>query len=123
MKIPKNIQNLINEKNKIKLIGLLTILVVLWLVLYFIPEIFTSLFNTVLGNLILLTIASLVLMYDLKYGIVLSLFLIVVYRFSQLSKSKEGFTWNNDSTKNFLLIQNSINRQNIFDVNMIQKNF
>jgi hypothetical protein len=122
MKIPKNIQNLINEKNKIKLIGLLTILVVLWLVLYFIPEIFTSLFNTVLGNLILLTIASLVLMYDLKYGIVLSLFLIVVYRFSQLSKSKEGFTWNNDSTKNFLLIQNSINRQNIFDVNMIQKN-
>ena len=50
MKLPKNIKNLINEENKTKVIGLLTILILLWLVLYFIPEVFTTLFNTILGN-------------------------------------------------------------------------
>jgi hypothetical protein len=119
MKLPKNI---INEENRTKIIGFLTILILLWLILYFIPEVFTSLFNTILGNLILLTISILTLMYDLKYGIILSLILIVVYRFSQLSKTKEGFTWNKKSTQDFLQIQNTINRNSIFDVNMIQNN-
>ena len=40
------IKNLFNKENKTKLIGLLTILIALWLVLYFIPEVFLSLFNT-----------------------------------------------------------------------------
>ena len=119
MKLPKNI---INEENRTKIIGFLTILILLWLVLYFIPEVFTSLFNTILGNLILLTISILTLTYDLKYGIIISLFLIVVYRFSQLSKTKESFTWNKKSTQDFLQIQNTINRNSIFDVNMIQNN-
>jgi hypothetical protein len=120
MKLPKNIKNIINEENKTKIIGVLTILILIWLILYFIPEIFTSLFNTILGNLILLTISILLLMYDLKYGIIASLIFIVIYRFSQLSRKKEGFTWNKDSTQDFLLIQNTINRNTIFDVNMIQ---
>lgn len=98
MKLPKNI---INEENRTKIIGFLTILILLWLVLYFIPEVFTSLFNTFLGNLILFTISILTLMYDLKYGIIISLILIVIYRFSQLSKTKEGFTWNKKSTQDF----------------------
>ena len=119
MKLPKNI---INEENRTKIIGFLTILILLWLVLYFIPEVFTSLFNTVLGNLILLTISILTLMYNLKYGIIISLILIVIYRFSQLSKTKEGFTWDKKSTQDFLQIQNTINRNSIFDVNMIQNN-
>ena len=122
MKLPKNIKNLINEENKTKVIGLLTILILLWLVLYFIPEIFTSLFNTILGNLILITVSVLSLMYNLNYGIITTIFIIVIYRFSQLSRAKEGFTWNKDSTKDFLLIQSTINRNNIFDVNLIQEN-
>ena len=120
MKVPKNIQNLINNDNKTKLIGLLTILILLWIVFYFIPEIFDSLLNTILGNLILLTITALTLMTNFKYGIILSLFLIVMYRFSQLSKIKETFTWSKESTQDFLLIQNSINPHKVFDVNMIQ---
>jgi hypothetical protein len=130
MKLSKNtinikyIKNLLNEENKTKLIGLLTILVILWLVLYLIPEFFTSLFNTLLGNLILVVIAGLVSIYNIKYGIIVSLILIILYRFSQLSKGdlKEGFKWNEKSTKDFLLIENSINSNTIFDVNMIQKN-
>ena len=57
----------------------------------------------------------------LKYGIIMSLIIIVIYRFSQLSKLKENFTWNKESTRNFLLIENTRNPDIIFDVNMIQK--
>jgi hypothetical protein len=122
MKIPKTIKNLINEDNKTKIIGLLTILIFLWLILYFIPEIITSLFNTILGNLILVIISMLVCTYNIKYGIILIIVLVIIYRFFQLSKEKEGFTWNEQSTQDFLKIQSTINRQSIFDVNLIQEN-
>jgi hypothetical protein len=108
MKIPKTIKNLINEDNKTKIIGLLTILIFLWLILYFIPEIITSLFNTILGNLILVIISMLVCTYNIKYGIILIIVLVIIYRFFQLSKEKEGFTWNEQSTQDFLKIQKSV---------------
>jgi uncharacterized protein HemY len=43
MKLSKNI---FNEKNKVRIIGLLTILIILWLILYFIPDLLILLFNT-----------------------------------------------------------------------------
>jgi hypothetical protein len=129
MKIPKTIKNLINEDNKTKIIGLLTILIFLWLILYFIPEIITSLFNTLLGNLILMSTSALVLLYNVKYGIIVSIIFVLLYRFYQLSKTntqseqkREGFAWTPQSTQDFIVIQSTINPQKIFDVNMIQKN-
>lgn len=116
------LKKLINDENKTKLIGLLTILIVIWFVLYLIPEFFNTLFNTILGNLILITISFLVSMYNIQYGIILSIIFIVIFRFSRLSKVKEGFTWDPKSTRDFLQIQSTINRQKIFDVNMIQEN-
>ena len=118
----KQLKKIINDENTTKLIGLLTILLVLWVILYFIPELFSSLFNTLLGNLILLTLSILVFKYDIKYGIIVSIVVIILYRFSQISKTKEGFIWKPSSTQDFLKIQNTINPQKIFDVNMIQEN-
>lgn len=112
------LKNLINNENKKRLIGILTILLILWLILYFIPEVLVSLFNNILGNLLLLTLSLLLLVYDIKYGIIFSIVVIIIYRFSHL---KEGFTWNPNSTQDFLRIQNTINRNKIFDVNMIQQ--
>ena len=117
----KNIKNLINENTKTKVIGVLTILVILWLILYFVPQLFTSLFNTILGNLILLTICALSLMYNLKYGFVITILTVILYRVFQLSR-KEGFAWNPQSTQDFILIQSTINPQKVFDVNLIQNN-
>ena len=123
----KIIKKLLNEENKTSIIGFLTILLIAWLILYFIPELFTSLFETILGNLILITICILALSYNLKNGILISIIFIVLYRFGQLinkkkiNNGKEGFVWNHSSTQDFLLLQNTINPQVIFDVNMIQK--
>ena len=122
MMISKNIKLFFSKDISSKTIGLLTILILLWLVLYLIPELFVSLFNTVLGGIILLVIIVLVGLNDYRYGIMLGIVLIIVYRFLQLSVSeKEGFKWSQDSTTNFLQLQNSINRNVIFDPIQIQK--
>ena len=114
--ISKNIKKMLNEENQTKLIGLLTILIALWLVLYFIPELFATLFNTLLGNLILILASILTFSYNLKAGAILSLILILLYRFSSLVKV-ESFT--DSSLQDFLLIENTINRQKIFDTNIL----
>ena len=50
------------------------------------------------------------------YGLLIGLIVILLYRFYQLSK--EGFT--TDSQQNFLSIQNTINKNTIFDMNVIE---
>jgi hypothetical protein len=115
--ISKNIKKILNEENQTKIIGLLTILIALWLVLYFIPELFATLFNTLLGNLILILASILTFSYNLRTGAILSLILILLYRFSALV-NVESFT--DSSLQDFLLIQNTINRQKIFDTDILQ---
>src|SRR6056300_425847 len=123
----------LNEETKIKTIGLLTILIVLWLILYFIPEIFVSLFNTLLGNLILIISTILIFMNNRTYGLLVGMIILVLYRFSRLSR--EGFGLNisgnftidektqemkqQEMNKDFLQIQNTINRNIVFDMNII----
>ena len=114
----KEIKNLFNQDNKTMLIGLLSILVALWTILYIIPGFLLSLFNTILGNLILVLSLILVSSQDVKYGIVLAIIFVVLYRFSHL---KEGFTWSEESGKQFIELQNSINPRIVFDLNEIKK--
>jgi len=106
---------------RIRIIGILTILIAFWIILYFIPELFISVFNTILGNLILIMTTILIFMNNRTYGIIAAIIFIVIYRFSHLLLVKEGFTWTKKSELDFLRIQNTINRNTIFDVNMIQE--
>jgi len=109
------LKNVFDNENKTRLIGLLTILIGIWLIFYFIPETFVSLFNTILGNLILILAVLLVTANNRMYGLLTGLVLLIIYRFSQLSR--ENFT--TQSERDFLLIQNTINKQNVFDMNVI----
>jgi len=117
----KYLKKILTEENKTKVIGLLTILVLLWIVLYLIPGFFVSLFNTFLGNIILIITVLLVSLYNYKYGIVLGLLFIIIFRFSYLLRNKEGFSWNKNSEQDFLLIQSTTNRGTVFDTKMIQE--
>lgn len=128
LKQMNSIRKLFNKENKTILLCFLFILFILWIPLYFIPDLLTSLFETILGNLILFMIAVLVLSYNIKYGILISIGIIIVYLFCQLSiynknnkTIKESFVWDHKSTQDFLILQNTINPKVIFDVNMIQK--
>ena len=106
-----------NDENKIRLIGLLTILFSFWLVLYFIPEIFVSLFNTLLGNLILIVSILLIYMYNRLYSFLFALSCLILFRFSLLSRQREEFT--QQSISDFINLQSTINRQTIFDTNIL----
>jgi hypothetical protein len=119
--IINKIKKQLNDDNRTKLIGILTILIFLWIILYFIPDLFFSLFNTLLGNLILLLSIILVVSYNIKYGLGLALIVIIIFRFSQIIKERrEGFEWTSKSTQDFLLIQDTLNKNIVFDTNMIQ---
>lgn len=120
MKIMKSIKKYINEENKNTLIGCLSIVVLFWLILYLIPSLFISLFHTFLGNTVLFLSVILVGINNYKHGIILGVILIILSRFSYLSK-KEGFQWEEDKLQKFLRIQNTINRHHNFDVEEIQK--
>lgn len=119
-KIKQIWNSLLNKKNNLEIVGILTILVLLWCILYLIPQIFVSLFHTILGNLILFIIVILVSGYNYIYGIILGIIFIVIYRSNQLSKFQEGFQWSKKSTQDFLAIQNTVNPNIIFDVKTMQ---
>jgi hypothetical protein len=127
MNISKKIQSITSEENKTILIGLLTILIGIWLVTYLIPSFFVSLFNTLLGNIILFVIVILVGINNYKYGLMLGLTLIILLRFVELIKEpsqikeKEGFELSQTSINNFLQIQHTINPKIVFDMEVIKQ--
>ena len=77
--------NFMNKKNMNMAVGLLSLLVLLWLVMYFIPSIFVNLFDTTLGNFLLLVFVVLAGMRDMTMGVGLAVVLLVLYRFSRMS--------------------------------------
>ena len=120
MSISKKISSLINEDNKTILIGLLTLLIGLWIVIYLIPSFFVSLFNTILGNIILVILVILVGIQNYKYGLMLALSLIIFIRFVELIK-KEGFELSQNSINDFLEIQHTTNSGIVFDMDQIKQ--
>ena len=121
--IIKNINFLNNNDNKTLLIGLLTLLIGVWLILYFIPSFFVSLFNTILGRLILLLIVIVISINNYKYGLMIGLIFIILIRFVELIRisKKEGFDLSQKSITDFLQIQYTINPKIVFDIEEIKK--
>ena len=101
------------------LIGLLTILLLLWTIIYAIPSVLISFFHTMLGNLIILLCIYLVSIKNINYGILLFVVFIILYQFS---KKREGFAqWSDKTINDFLLFQNTINPGIVFDTSLIQE--
>lgn len=128
-KISEKIQQFGNKNgNELLIIGLIAILIAVWTILYLIPNIFVSLFDTILGKAILILCVILVSFKNLYYGMILLCAFIIIYRFLTLSlyshinqNEKEGFTWNQESTNKFLEIQKLINPEVVFDTPEIQQ--
>ena len=76
-----------SRKNVNLVVGLLSLLLVLWLIMFAIPSLFVNLFDTSLGNLILIAFIILAAMYNTKLALGLGLVFMVLYRFSHMSAS------------------------------------
>lgn len=83
-----------DKKSMNMFVGLLSLLIALWLVMYFIPSIFVNLFDTTLGNFLLLVVVIMAGMRDMTMGVGLAVVLLVLYRFSRMSSMYmfEGMT-------------------------------
>jgi hypothetical protein len=122
--LSKKFKEFANDENKTMIIGLLTILVFIWLVIYLIPSFFVSLFDTFLGRIILVFIVILVGLNNYRYGLMLGLILIIFTRFVDIVQSKNGkesFELSQISQNDFLHIQHTINPKIIFDMEIIKK--
>ncbi len=74
-----------SKKNLNLVVGLITLLLVLWVVMFAIPNLFVSLFDTGLGNLILISFIFLAAMYNTNLAVGLSIVFLILYRFSHMS--------------------------------------
>ena len=113
-----SIKQLTSLFNKTELIGLLSVLIALWGILYIIPDMFFSLFNTILGNFILLLATILIGSKNYAYGILTGAVFVIMYRFSHM---KEGFEWTQESTDAFIKLNSSVHPNTVFDTIEIKK--
>ena len=77
--------SLFSRKNINMVVGLITLLIILWVVFFAVPGLFITLFDTFLGNLILILFIVLATMYDMNMGIGLAIVFIILWRFSHMS--------------------------------------
>jgi hypothetical protein len=76
---------LFSKKNLNLVVGLITVLIILWIVMFAVPSLFVSLFDTVLGNLILIAFIFLAAMYNTNLAVGLAIVFMVLWRFSHMS--------------------------------------
>ena len=84
------IAELFSMKNANLVVGLISLLIVLWLIMFAIPSLFVNLFNTALGNFILLGFVILAGMYNITLAFGLATVLFLLFRFSHMSVSMES---------------------------------
>jgi hypothetical protein len=84
--------DIFSKKNINFVVGLITLFITLWVVMFAVPGLFVSLFNTFLGNLILIGFIALAAMFNLNLAFGLGIVFLVLYRFSQMS-NREMFIY------------------------------
>ena len=80
-----SISNFFSEKNSDIVIGFTAILVVIWLLVFAIPALFVTIFNTILGNFILIGIVILSAMYNPLLAICIAIIFLLLVRFAHMS--------------------------------------
>ena len=80
-----SLETLFSRKNINLIVGLITLLLFLWIVLFAIPGLFINLFDTFLGNLILILLIIFATIYDKNLGIGLAVVFIILWRFSHMT--------------------------------------
>jgi len=76
----------LDKKTQNLFVGLFSLLVVLWLVMFAVPSLFVSLFDTLLGNLLLIVFIIFAGMHNKVMGAGLAFVFIILFRFSHMAK-------------------------------------
>ncbi len=83
-----SLSKLFDPKNMHAIVTLLTLLIALWMVMFALPQLFVSLFDTLLGNMVLVGLIILTAMYNSNAALGLAIIFMVLFRFSHMSSVK-----------------------------------
>lgn len=115
------------NENKELIIGILSILIIIWILFYLLPGVLVLLFNTFLGNLIILLVTLLIALKNLKMAIIVGLISLMLIRMMRLvslnskNDAKEGFIWNEQKKRDYIAIQQTNNSGIVFDTSVMEK--
>jgi hypothetical protein len=90
--------NIFSKKNFNTGVGIISLLFLMWLILYAVPSLFVSLFNTFLGIAILIGIVFLIAIFNRSAALGLAFIFIILYQFSHMSAQDEPDTNTNTNT-------------------------
>ena len=79
-----SLEGIFSRKNLNLVVGLITILILLWIIMFAVPGLFVTLFETLLGNLILIAFIFLSAMYNKNLAVGISIVIIILWRFSHM---------------------------------------
>ena len=80
-----------SQKNLNLIVGLFTILIMLWVVMFAVPSLFVTLFDTFLGNLLLIVFIVMAGLYNMNLGVGLGIVFVILFQFSHMSaRLREG---------------------------------
>jgi len=134
-------------RNNATLVSVISLMLLFILVLYLVPSLFVSLFDTILGNLFLICIVFGVGYYHFISGVILAFGLVLFYQISHLTYSKEkkekreGFLnsienvnmeldapdgamtgpWPTELVEKFIKFQKVLNPNVVYDMKIVQK--
>ena len=80
-----------DQKTQNLIVGLFSLLVALWLVMFAVPELFVNLFDTALGNIVLIVFIILASMHSVPMGVGLAIVFVILFRFAHLSSMSPSF--------------------------------
>ena len=136
MKNTSNSNNVLNSyisKNNSLFISIIFIFTLFGVIMFLNPKVIVFMFDTFLGNLLLILCVIGVGVFDIKYAIGMTSIFIILYQAfhiaiaSSSSKNREGFTfdfgggWSDKLKADFVQFQKTINPNVVFDMNIIPK--
>ena len=134
MKNNSNSNNVLNSyisKNNSLFISIIFIFTLFGVIMFLNPKVIVFMFDTFLGNLLLILCVIGVGVFDIKYAIGMTSIFIILYQAfhiaiaSSSSKNREGFTfdfgggWSDKLKADFVQFQKTTNPNVVFDMNII----
>ena len=126
-----NVLNSYISKNNSLFISIIFIFTLFGVIMFLNPKVIVFLFDTFLGNLLLILCVIGVGVFDIKYAIGMSAIFIILYQAFHIAsssvKNRVGFTfdfgggWSDKLKADFVQFQKTINPNVVFDMNIIPK--
>ena len=79
-----SLESVFSKKNLNLVVGLITLLIFLWVIMFAVPSLFVNLFETNLGILMLIAFIFLAGMYNMNLAIGLTAVFVILYRFAHM---------------------------------------